>query len=187
MPLPAPVDRQPIHRRTIECHGYRRGDGLWDIEGHIVDTKAYPFTNMDRGLIQPGEPLHEMWLRLTIDNERVIHDVEAATDASPFRICPDVTPRFKDLIGLKIGPGFKKKVLEKLGGTKGCTHLVELLGPIGTVAIQTHAILSKEREAQREPGQKPWLIDTCYGWSSSNEPVKKRWPEFYTGPDKAAE
>ena len=45
MPLPDPVPREPLHTRRVECRGYRRADGLWDIEGHLVDTKAYPFAN----------------------------------------------------------------------------------------------------------------------------------------------
>ena len=37
------VAREPLHRRTIEIHGYKREDGLYDIEGHLVDTKPYDF------------------------------------------------------------------------------------------------------------------------------------------------
>ena len=31
------------------------------------DVKAYPFSNEFRGEIKPGEPLHDMWIRLTVD------------------------------------------------------------------------------------------------------------------------
>ena len=43
MPLGTATDRELVHGRTIICQGYRRADGLWDIEGHLVDTKAYSF------------------------------------------------------------------------------------------------------------------------------------------------
>ena len=33
MPLPAPAPRTLKHTRAIECTGYEREDGLWDIEG----------------------------------------------------------------------------------------------------------------------------------------------------------
>ena len=36
MPLPVSVQRQRLHTRRIECHGYRRNDGLWDIEGYLL-------------------------------------------------------------------------------------------------------------------------------------------------------
>jgi hypothetical protein len=35
--------REPLHRRSIEIHGYKRDDGLFDIEGHLVDTKSIDF------------------------------------------------------------------------------------------------------------------------------------------------
>ena len=55
MPLPAPAPRQLLHKRVVQCWGYRREDGLWDIEGRLVDTKTYPFPNEDRGgAIQAG-------------------------------------------------------------------------------------------------------------------------------------
>jgi hypothetical protein len=40
MPVPAAERRKLVHTRQIECRGYQRDDGHWDIEGHIVDTKA---------------------------------------------------------------------------------------------------------------------------------------------------
>src|SRR5690606_12405498 len=57
MPLSPPVEREPIHIRTVTCRGYRRSDGLWDIEGHLVDTKAYLFESRWRGTLAPGEPV----------------------------------------------------------------------------------------------------------------------------------
>ena len=39
MPLSPAPPRQPVHDRRVRCQGYRRADGLWDIEGHLTDTK----------------------------------------------------------------------------------------------------------------------------------------------------
>ena len=59
MPLSNPVGRKPMHTRTVQCRGYLRDDGLWDIEGHLVDTKPYDIPSEDRGgTIPAGEPLH---------------------------------------------------------------------------------------------------------------------------------
>ena len=49
MPLEKPHPRKHIHTRDIQCLGYQRDDGLWDIEGTIMDTKTYSFDNIDRG------------------------------------------------------------------------------------------------------------------------------------------
>ena len=106
MPLPTAVPRKHMHTRDIQCCGYERDDGLWDIEGHLVDTKAFSTTARDTGRArQAGEPIHNMWLRLTIDLDMKIHDVEAVTDASPYQLCPTITPNVKKLIGITIGPG----------------------------------------------------------------------------------
>jgi Protein of unknown function (DUF2889) len=47
MPLPASVPRDELHLRRIELRGYRRHDGLYDIEAHMVDTKATDLTLPD--------------------------------------------------------------------------------------------------------------------------------------------
>ena len=88
MSLSPPSPREPVHHRRIDCRGYRRADGLWDIEGHLTDTKSYPFTNSFRGEVAPGEPIHDMWLRLTVDDEFTVIRAEAATDAGAIRGLP---------------------------------------------------------------------------------------------------
>ncbi len=187
MPLSSAVAREHIHTRQVHCQGFRRGDGLWDIEGHITDVKTYGFGNRERGEVAPGSPIHDMSIRLTIDDTLTIHAVEAVTDASPYRICPDVTPNFQRLVGLRIGPGFRKQVRDRLGGTEGCTHLVELLGPVGTTAFQTVMPLIQRDLYKRSkadaadaatPRERPTLLNSCYAFSDERDVVARQWPEF---------
>lgn len=182
MPLPPPTaPRKPIHTRRIECNGFRRDDGLWDIEGYLVDTKAYPFENAWRGTVHPGVPIHEMWLRLTLDDDLLVHDVAAATDNSPFEICPAIVPEFRKLVGLRIGKGWYGQVKERLGGVQGCTHLVELaLGAMATAAIQT--IFPARAAAKPKPERKPNHLDTCHALASDGPVVRAHYPKHYTGP-----
>jgi hypothetical protein len=181
MPLLEPtVAREPIHTRRIECRGYRRADGLWDIEGHLVDTKAYGFDNKWRGHLAPGTPLHEMRLRLTLDDSYLVHAVDAATDASPFQMCPDIVPNFQALVGLRIGKGWRKQVQERLGGVKGCTHLIELaLGAMATAAIQTIVPVRSKEATSTE--QRSGFVDTCHALAADSPVVAAHWPQFYTG------
>jgi Protein of unknown function (DUF2889) len=186
MPLSDPAPREEIHLRRVECRGYRRADGLWDIEGRITDTKTYGFNNELRGRIEPGDPVHDMWIRLTIDEELTVVSVEAKTDSAPFALCPDVAPNYAVLAGLRIGSGWTKAVKERLGGINGCTHLVELLGPVATTAFQTiYPLRERERIELGLPaprtGKRPPIIDTCHALRADGPIVKKRWPEFYTG------
>jgi hypothetical protein len=184
MTLTTPAARKPLHKRTVECTGYQREDGLYDIEGHLVDVKSYPTGNHDRGAIPAGEPLHEMWLRLTVDIDLNVVDVEANTVWGPYSICGDIAPNFRRLRGLAIKPGWTQKTRELLGGTQGCTHLVELLGPIATTAFQT--VYEERVRREREAGVKkrPALIGSCHAWASDSPVIEARFPEYYTGPRK---
>ena len=187
MPLSPASQRQHIHTRQVRCYGYRRDDGLWDIEGHLVDTKTYAFGSDYRGQVEAGDPVHEMWVRLTVDDNLIVRRVEAVTDKSPFPVCPAIAPNFARLEGLSIRPGFLSKVRDRLGGIDGCTHLVELMGPIATTAYQT-IYPYRRRLAQmsddappRPPKERPRLIDTCHAFRSDGEIVERLWPDYYTG------
>jgi hypothetical protein len=183
MPLSPPVERTCLHNRKYDFQGYQRADGLWDIEGRIVDTKTYPFSNRDRGEIPAGEALHDMSIRLTIDEDFKVHDIEAVTDFSPFRLCPNITPNFKRMIGSEIKAGWTQQVRRQLGGVEGCTHLVELLIAMATVAFQTLYPVRAAKATKRPPGQRPGLLETCHAFATDSPIVKRDWPEFYTGED----
>jgi len=188
MPLSNAVSRKAIHTREIQCRGYQRDDGLWDIEGHLVDTKAYSFENQDRGMVGAGQPIHDMWVRLTVDDDLVVREAEATTDASPFAICGNITGRIKELEGLTVAKGWTKQVHARLGNTLGCTHITHMLtGPLATTVFQTIMPIKNRRtwEEGVKPKEKPFVIDTCHALASDGEVVKSRWPEFYTGDDKS--
>ena len=183
MPLTNPVPRKLIHTRTIECTGYEREDGLWDIEARLRDTKSVKHTRhhgeRERA---PGEPVHDMWIRLTIDLDMKVHDVEAKTDEGPYPVCGDIVPNFKALAGLTIGRGWRKSIAERVGGVKGCTHLVELLGPLGTTAFQATNRARQARSAGKPLTKKPFQINSCHTYKEDAPAVLERWPQFYTGP-----
>jgi hypothetical protein len=151
----------------------------------MTDTKTFVFKNNWRGEIQAGEPLHEMLLRLTIDNNFVIKDIIASTEHSPFEMCPDIAPSYKRLVGIQMGPGWRKAIRLKVGGTQGCTHLTELLFPMATVAMQTIWPLSKKNRnnLERVPQKKPSILDTCHAWASDSSVVKENAPKYYSGKD----
>ena len=183
MPLSVPVERQLAHTRVVTCHGFERQDKLWDIEGRIVDTKPYAFPNRDRGgEIKAGEPLHDISIRLTIDTDLKVHDAEAVIDSSPYNYCKCVTPIVKQLIGLRIAPGWTIKSKAAMGNNSGCTHLTELLGPIATTAIQTLSSKNPRQnvnnKGQTKKASSPF-IDSCHALSAHSPVVKEFWPHKY--------
>lgn len=188
MPLSPPKSpRRHVHTRTIECRGYERDDGLWDIEAHLVDTKTYSFPNHDRGRIDAGEALHGMWLRITVDDDLLIHEAEAVTDHGPFAQCGAIAPAYAQMKGMRIGKGFDKQVRDLFAGPAGCTHLRELVRPLATTAYQTIYPKREEKRRQQAADKRPGILDSCYALRASGEVVKREWPNFYEGEDDCSE
>ena len=72
--------------------------------------------------------------------------------------------------------GFRKNVVERLGGVQGCTHITEMLAALPTAAIQTFA---GEMREDRMDGRKPFQLDHCLAMDTAGETVKKWYPEWY--------
>ncbi len=185
MPLSTPAPRTPSHTRKILCQGFKRDDGLWDIEGHLTDTKNFPYPHDKKGFLPPGDALHQMSVRVTVDEHFLVHETEACIDASPFEICPNIIERFQLLKGLTMGLGWRFEIRKRLGGTLGCTHLVELLAPVATTAFQTIAgstdanAETVAESIRKENDDKPVVLDTCHALARSSPVVKLHWPQFY--------
>jgi hypothetical protein len=205
MPLSEPAARELLHARDIEIRGYRREDGLYDIEAQLADAKSYGFSNQDRGFIEAGEKLHHMWLRLTVDDQMQIVASEAATDRAPYTVCPQAVPNFARLAGLHIKAGFLREATRLVGGTAGCTHLRELLQQIATTAFQTinpHKAWREakargegelrgtdkldKRIAQKMLGGVGSIVNSCVAYAADGPIVRRRWPGLFgAGPSAA--
>ena len=178
MPLPTPASRKLMHTRAIECCGYEREDGLWDIEGHLTDVKNHDFALLT-GVRRAGLPVHDMSIRLTIDTSFTIVHATAVSDRVPYvGGCETIAPEYAALVGLNLVKGFRKKVHERLGGMRGCTHLTEMLASFPTAAIQTFA---GERRTERDESQRPFELDQCHALESGSDTVRKWYPKWYRG------
>jgi hypothetical protein len=187
VPLSEPKPRKEIHTRTIILRGYEREDGLYDVEAHLTDTKTHSFGNEDRGVIEAGTPVHGMWMRMTVDEDLNILACEAATEYSPYAICPSAAPNFARLAGLQIRPGFLKEANSRVGGTMGCTHLRELLQQMATTAYQAVYPARARRAAKSgshrdRSTEKPAILNTCLAYGTDSPVVRRQWPHLYTGP-----
>jgi hypothetical protein len=201
MPLSEPTQREPLHLRDIQVHGYHRADGLIDIEGHLTDTKPYPLDAEERGVLPPGTPLHGMWMRLTIDTNMKIVASEACTDFGPYTICPGGAESYSKLVGLTIKAGFLRAANERIGGPAGCTHIREMLQQMATTAFQTmwpirsrlvaearrkgHDTAQKDRAEAKDSDGAARLLNSCFAYASDRAVVKQRWPHLYSGSDAA--
>lgn len=182
MPLsPSNARRVLKHTRTISVEAFARDDGLWDLDAHITDVKTRD-GHLKSGLRAAGVPWHDLWLRLTINTKMVILDVEAVSDWVPYPgFCQTIAPDYRKLIGLSLYKGFSKQLLERLGGTAGCTHLTGLAQILPTAAIQAFAgEVVKVQEVQDEvAGQaRPFQLDRCHALRMDGPAVAQFYPQW---------
>ena len=177
MALPIPeVERELTHTRRVRYEGYKRADGCWDIEAHLSDVKNHDY-QLKTGVRRAGQPIHDMWLRLTIDRAFNVVDATASADAVPYPGgCETAAPEYRKLIGLNLLKSFRKQVKLLLGGVRDCTHLTEMLAGMPTAAIQSFAGEARE---EREDGTRPFQLDQCLALETSGETVKKWYPRWH--------
>ena len=82
-------------------------------------------------------------------------------------------------MGEHIEPGWTAKVRLLLGGRWGCTHLVELLGPLATTAVQTVYAWRGEIDEHLEDSvaPPPDFINSCHSLAEDSEVVRRLWPD----------
>jgi hypothetical protein len=178
MPLPPAAARNQIHTRTVQFEGYERSDGLLDLEARISDVKTVD-CELASGVRKAGDPIHEMYIRLTIDRTLTVVDAVVVSDSVPYPgYCDQITPEYQSrLVGLNLLRGFRKQVQAHLAGVGGCTHLTELLGQFPTAAIQTFAgFFNNDTD---DAAGKPFQLDRCHALDTRGEAVRRYYPRWY--------
>ena len=177
MPLPpSDIKRKQLHRRQVTLDGFKRDDGLWDIEARIVDIKAHDYV-LSSGKRRRGEPLHDMSVRVTIDSQMNIVAAMSCTDAAPYMgFCEVKPPDYSRIVGLNLFHGFRKAVKEMFGSVKGCAHVSELLMQLPTVALQTFASEVLDNDDSKH---KPYQLERCHALVAHSEAVRRFYPRWY--------
>lgn len=186
MSLPVPkLSRALRHTRSIEAQAFEREDGLWDIDTRITDTKTR-IADLASGARAAGSPIHDLWLRITIDTSLNIVDAEAASDAVPYPgYCNTIGPAYKKLIGLNLMRGFRRELRERLSGIQACTHLTELAGVLPTAAIQAFAgdvLPTRDGASADESSTPPFQLDRCHALRRDGPAVEKYYPRWIIKP-----
>lgn len=183
MPLSPPrFPRQKAHVRQITVEGYRRDDGLFELEACLRDTKPVDY-ELASGVRPAGDPVHEMYVRVTLDPQLVIVDVEACSARVPYvGDCDTIAPAYRRIIGLNLVRGFRRTVTEMFADVRGCSHMTELLLALPTAAIQTLATYHGDNA---DAPEKPFQLDRCHALETSSEAVRKYYPKWYRRPQKS--
>ena len=97
MSLPPPsAERTRKHLRRVDLDGYKRVDGLWDIEARLTDRKDHDYP-LASGVVARGEPVHDMLARVTIDREMTIVEAVVVLAAAPYNeLCGEIAPDYGD-------------------------------------------------------------------------------------------
>lgn len=178
--LPAPaVPREELHFRRIDMRAFRRADGLFEVEGSVVDRKPFDFqAGPEANFIPAAQPAHDLGVRLVFDETLLVHEVYTFSAAYPYRECPGGGAALQSLRGLRMSGGWTREVRSRVGGAYGCTHLMELLTPMATAAYQAVAPLRQHLPERLDADGRPVKIDSCYAYGASLELVRGRWPAF---------
>ena len=181
---PTTITRTPLHARAVTYRGFARSDGLWDIEGRLVDTKDYPMAKFDGEVLPPGAPAHDMSICVTVDETLKILDIQTGMPATPSGECINAAEPMRRLIGATMGRGWRKTIDAAVGGERGCTHLRELLFNLATAAMQTvpHHIHYMRRVQGLPPLESvstPYFIGKCLSWRLDGPAVRDNFPRFF--------
>lgn len=184
MPLSDATSRREIHHRVIDMTAYEREDGLYDVEAHLVDSKPFEFKRSAvPEPVAPGQPLHDLWVRVTLDGECVVRKIEASSDVTPHTVCKGAESSLEGMVGERIASGWSSKVKQRLRGSISCTHLMEMLIPLATTALQGLMGIRKGPNRAVDENGFPVKINTCYAYDVHRDVVKVLWPEHHRSTD----
>jgi hypothetical protein len=180
--MPQTPGRREVHMRRIEMRAFARDDGLWDVEAHLRDEKPFSYVDPGRGRQEAGDAVHDIRVRLTLDDDRVIRDVGVEMGSMPFGTCHEIKDTLRPLIGERVGRGWRQ-ILKKIPRNTTCAHVHELLVPMATVVHQGMALgRNPEGKVAIEPdprlADKPFFVDDCHSWRADGPVVARFYPQF---------
>lgn len=177
-PFASPADEgDPFYRRSISVAAFRNSDGTWTVEGHLSDVRFHD-VQLASGTLPAGDPIHSMWLRITVDRTATIVDAQARTEASPYPgDCERIGPAYAALVGLRVGAGFRSALRARFAGVAGCSHLTELASSLGPAVVQA---LAGELPAPQD--QRPFSLDGCHALDVTGPVVARLYPEWARRP-----
>jgi hypothetical protein len=168
--------RKKIHTRKIEVSTYEYDEQRIIVEGILKDDR-YQDTHAVTGETFPRGVIHHMGIRLLINcSSLLIEDIDVDLIAVPREACRETIACLAPIKGLTISRGFTAKVKKLAGGSKGCTHLLELLQAMAPAAVQGYAAHQSQKPPDSHSDHAKfimkYLINTCHAWREDGPYVK---------------
>jgi hypothetical protein len=168
---PTSARRVPVHRRSIDIEAFDAPDHI-ELVCHFRDERPW-------AVGMPLHVIHEMELEIDVRKEDlVIIRSEARMMQYPHVECPDITPKFGELVGVNIGRGYNRAVQERFLGVAGCSHLEHMARTLGPAVVQaTQSARAHQRvmsdDLPREITVTPFMRNTCHVWRDDGPAQQK--------------
>lgn len=174
------IAREELHFRRIDLRGFKRSDGLYEVEANLTDQKPFDFQPPSRDqAIRAGDLIHDHVLRVAFCEDMVIREVFATMRTWPYRECPGGVDSLHAMVGVRIGPGWAAEIRKRLPNSETCTHLKELMNTLASAAFQTIFSVRQRVGDDVDANGRPRKIDSCYAYGASRELVRLHWPQFH--------
>jgi len=136
--LANPAALRTVRSKTLSTR--RAGPDRFSFESALEDVSS----------TGPDGDWREIVHRIAIRGSVLLPDlrldgVEAVTEVMPYDLCPAAAAAVGGLHGLRIGPGYRRAVLDLMGGTAGCTHFLTLA--LELAQLHTLVLHQQMREA----------------------------------------
>jgi len=168
------------HQRRIEMSTYPVDDAHILSRGRFIEERIKPYYKLTGEKVEAG-PLHNLEILLLVKiPELIVEDAEVITGTLPRVDCYEINSSLESVIGLSIKRGFTSNVREKLGGVKGCTHIIHLLCTMAPSVLQGFWAISyqkknelKDMNIKRGYKMADLLKNSCYTWREDGEAYQK--------------
>ena len=172
------IQEAPVHERRLEFRTFALEGDRIVVEGWLKDDRFVPRYQLDGQLSPPGK-IHRICVRLLLGGQPLsILDAEAEMPFVPYDECATTLDTVKQVVGLTITHGYGNRVLERLGGVKGCTHMVHLLVAMGSAALHgywSHKLRTRRTlpDSLEEIPEMDFVIDSCMLWKKGGPLVNR--------------
>jgi hypothetical protein len=162
--------RVPIHRRSIDIEAFDAAE-LLELVCHFRDERPWAVGTA-------LHVIHEMELEIDVCKaDLVITRSEARMMQFPHVECPDITPKFGELVGVSVARGYNRAVQERFLGIAGCSHLEHMARTLGPAVVQAaQSARAHEHIASATPREitvTPFMRNTCHVWRDGGPAMEK--------------
>jgi Protein of unknown function (DUF2889) len=167
----------------MDIEVFERGDGLWEIEAQLKDTRTSDFATAGAVRVA-GDPVHHMRLRLVINEKMDVLQAGSDSHSSPYPgHCGAHNDAYGQLVGLNLMQDFRRHLRKRLGGTLGCTHITELAQSLPSAAVQAFAGQVIDTKGLGPDDPQPFQINRCHALRNDSEAVRLYYPKWFTPAD----